>query len=564
MMKKIAAMLLVLTLTVSLFAGCASTGKPSGTNGAVTIGDRNEGNGAGDATPSLISGAVPLEGDLSEHWLCKEKTTLTILTYDGVNSSYEPPSNNLWFWQIMEAYTNVHIEWEVSPMSGYDEVLNTRLSAGVDLADIVMSTNSRATTNAGNNGIFIDLMPYWDTCFTNTKNYFDTIGTDLLSYITNPNGKVYALPNTMNPTEGHITFMYNTRWMEELGAEVPTTLDEFTQLMYKMQQAGDLNHNGFNDEVILTSANITNLMSVLGNAFNLEYYEGWDAFDADTNGHVFNEYTTENMRACLSYMNKLYEDGILDAEISYMSSDDMAEKIANDRVGCFVYYSGFAVSYGNLTSAGQDDPMGEWYTLGLPLASEWNNNQGYFVSRTLAYGNTGASITAECDNPELAAKWLDVLYADPTILWARVYGKEGETWKYDADKNVELIATDSSGQWDPYYLGVGQISLPFIQTTEEMAMDARQWYLDGCERIRQCKWINASIPKISIFSEDEAQLRDEVNSEVTAYWLEWRDKFVTGLVDIDTNWNTYVNSINGVGMQQLTEVWQMVYERLSE
>ena len=563
-MKRTIAMILALLMVLSLFAGCTNTPDDGGSVEPSRIGDRNEGDGKGDANPHLLQEGISLDGDLSKYWLCDEKQTLTILTYDGVNSSYRPPSNDLWFWQIMEDYTNVHIEWEVSPMSGYDEVLNTRLSAGVDLADIVMSTNARATTNAGNNGIFVDLAPYWDSCFTNTKHYFEEIDTDFLSYITNPNGKIYSLPNVMNPTEGHITFIYNTAWLKEMGEDVPTTLDEFTDLMYKMQQAGDLNHNGFNDEVCLTSSSMTILMSVLGNAFNLEIYEGWDAFDADLEGNVFNEYTTENMKACLTYMNKLYKDGILDNELSYMSADDMAEKIANDRVGCFVYYSGFAVSYGNLTTAGQDDPMGEHYTLGLPLASEWNNNEGYFVSRTLTYGNTGASITTECDNPELAAKWLDVLYADPNMLWARVYGKEGETWQWMDDGRVGLISTDGSGQWDPYYLGVGQISLPFIQTREESVIDARQWYIEQCDRIRECKWIDASIKKVSIFSEEEAELRDEVNSEVTAYWLEWRDKFVTGLADIDTDWNTYVNSINGVGLRQLTEVWQMVYDRLNQ
>lgn len=561
-MKRIVTLLLALLMLASLLVGCNTT--PTGPANSQTIGDRNESAGKGDASPHVLKeGVIDLNQDLSQYWLCDEKTTLTILTYDGANSSYRPPSNDLWFWQVMEAYTNVHIDWEIAPVSGYDEVLNTRLSAGVDLADIVMSTNSRATTNAGDNGIFIDLMPYWDSCFTNTKYYFEQLGTDLLSYITNPNGKVYALPNVMNPTEGHITFMYNTKWMEELGAKVPTTLDEFTALMQQMKAAGDLNHNGYDDEVVLTSSNITTMMSVLGNAFNLEIYEGWDAFGVGTDGKVYNEYTTENMKACLSYMNELYDAGIMDSEISYMSADDLGEKIANDRVGCFIYYSGFAVSYGMLTSDGQEDPMGEWYTLGLPLASEWNGNEGYFVSRTLAYGNTGASITNECKNPELAAKWLDVLYSDPTILWARVFGKEGETYEMNGD-SVSLIATGSGGQWDPYYLGVGQLSLPFIQTTEEMAMDARQWYMNQCQQIRECKWIDASIPKVSIFSEEEAMLRDEVNSEATAYWLEWRDKFVTGLADIDKDWDTYVNSINGVGMMQLTEVWQMVYDRLNQ
>lgn len=566
MMKKAAAILLAVILAASAFAGCANTDTPGGIAESYNIPQHNGVENAGDGNPTLAAAMNGKKYDLTPNWLCEEKTTLTILTYDAVNSNYLPPSNDLWFWQTLEEYTNVHIEWEVSPNAGYGEVLNTRLSAGVDLADIIMSTNTIATTNAGNNGIFIDLMPYWDTCFTNTKTYFDNIGTDLLTYITNPNGKVYALPNIMNPTEGHITFLYNTQWLEELGAEVPTTLDAFTELLYQMQQAGDLNHNGMDDEVILTSSTMTILMSVLGNAFNLEIYEGWDAFDADAKGNVISEYTSENMRACLSYMNQLYEDGILDSEINYMSDDSLGEKIANDRVGCFVFYSGFSIAYGNLTSAGQDDPLGEHYTLGMPLASEWNNNEGYFVQRTLAYGNTGASITAECENPELAAKWLDVLYADPNIMWIRCYGKEGETFQFNGQTgNLELIC-NADGSWSTRHLGIGQISLPFIQTTEELLSDklVYPWYLEQYERIRNCKWISASVPKVSIFSEEEAALRSEVNSEVSAYWFEWRDKLVTGLVNIDTDWNTYVSSINGVGMTQLTQVWQMVYDRLKQ
>lgn len=564
-MKRSITCVLAFVMLLSLLAGC---GKKTPVNKEPVVSQRIEyhnSDTSNSTNPALLTKGESLSGDLSAHWLCNEKTTLTVTTYDGVNSTYFPPSNDLWFWQLMEDYTNVHIEWEISPYAGYDEIINTRLSAGVDLSDIIMSNGVRATQNAGDNKVFIDLKPYWESCFPNTNEYFSEIGIDLKSCIENPNGAIYALPNVMNPTEGHITFMYNTQWMQELGAKVPTTLDEFTDLLHKMQEAGDLNHNGFDDEVVLTSSSLSILMSVLGNAFNLEQYEGWDAFDANSEGKVYAEYTTENMRECLKYINGLYSEGILDSEICYMNADDMGEKIANDRVGVFVYYSGFAISYGMLTTAGQADPMRECYTLGLPLASAWNNNEGYFVRRTVAYGNTGAAITSECKNPELAAKWLDTLYADPNVLWARVYGKEGETYRFSEDgKAVELLATNDKGEWNPYYLGIGQIALPFIQTNEESNLEARQWYLDQCDAIRECKWVSASVPKITVFSEEEASLRDEVNSEVTAYWYEWRDKFVIGLANIDTDWDTYVNSINSMGLNQLTVAWQAVYDRMNK
>ncbi len=571
-MKKITALLLVLAMAVTLFAGCgdkssapeapaAESSEEAAPQATTQISEHEAAEDV--ATPALVSGAVDLEGDLSSHWLCPEKQTLTILTYDGVNSSYEPPSNDLWFWQVMEKYTNVHIEWEVAPYSGYGEVVNTRLSGGVNLPDIVMSNGNRTTKNAGDNGVLIDLYPYWDSCFTNTKNYFDTLGLDFLTYIQNPTGEIYALPNAMSAKESHICFMYNTLWLKELGMEPPTTLDEFTNLMYAMQAAGDLNHNGLNDEICLTSSGVNILMSVLGNAFNLEQYEGWDAYNADENGVVYSEYTTENMRECLKYMNKLYADGVLDPEILATSADSMGEKIASDRVGCFVFYAGFAVSYGMLTSAGQQDPAGEWYTIGMPLASEWNGNEGYLVCRPLAFGNGGAAITYECTQRELAAKWLDTLYADPTILWARVYGKENETWKWGADGEVELIV-DENGDWDPTYLGVLQISLPFIQTQEEMVNDSREWYIHENDLLRECKWVSASVPKVSVFTEEEEEMKDDVYSDVGNYWLEWRDKFIAGIMDLDTDWDTYVNSINSVGMTQLTRVYQMVYDRLKD
>ena len=247
-----------------------------------------------------------------------------------------------------------------------------------------------------------------------------------------------------------------------------------------------------------------------------------------------------------------------------MSMDTLAEKIANDRIGCFVFYSGFAIGYGVLTPAGIEDPLSECFTLGLPLASEYNGNEGYFVRRTVAYGNSGASISSECENVELACRWLDVLYADPYIMWIRAYGKEGETYEIDENGEVRPIMDEDGNLADISQYGCGQLSLPFIQTTEELLLDKLpyEWYLEEYEQIRNCKWISASVPKVSIFSEEESELRDMCNSEVLTYWMESRDRFITGISDIDTEWEHYVSVMDQMGLGTLTQVWQSVYDRL--
>ena len=59
---------------------------------------------------------------------------------------------------------------------------------------------------------------------------------------------------------------------------------------------------------------------------------------------------------------------------------------------------------------------------------------------------------------------------------------------------------------------------------------------------------------------EKFDLRDDISIMRVA---QNRDVFTTLREedDIEKDWETYVNSINGVGLMQLTEAWQMVYDR---
>ena len=55
----------------------------------------------------LSSFAALAEGDTSKDtWLCDEKTTLTVLTYDAASNTMPAPSNDLSFWAWLEDYNN--------------------------------------------------------------------------------------------------------------------------------------------------------------------------------------------------------------------------------------------------------------------------------------------------------------------------------------------------------------------------------------------------------------------------------------------------------------------------
>ena len=509
--------------------------------------------------------ATPLKEGDPKTWLTGEKRTLTVLTNEGSGgSTYPPASNDLPFWQFMEEYTNVHIEWEIAPTTGYLEIINTRLSAGIDLPDIVMVNTLQVGENAGQNGLLVDLSQYWDTCFTKTQAYWESQGADLLTHISSENGSIYSLCGMTVPTENQIIFMYNTDWMEKLGAEVPTTLEEFTDLIYKMDAAGDLNGNGVDDELALSGGGITELMCALSTAFNLDVNPGtYDLFVADENGVVTDDYTSDNMKNCLTYIHQLYTDRVVDPEICGMNGNFLSEKLASDRVGVFAYYSTYAIIFGQMTDRGIEEPLAEHFTLGKPLASEHNGNQAYMIRSERALGSP-TGITKECKDVELACRWLDTLHADPHVINVRLYGIEGEDWVYDENGEVELIFPEDGSARNIEKKGCGQLPLVDFATKESLIADKVQypWYLEQYEHLREdYPWVSPSIVHLSLYSEEEDAVISDVGSDVKGMYGEHRDKFIKGQLDIEKDWDAYVTSMNKMGLDKLTAAWQSIYDR---
>ena len=333
-----------------------------------------------------------------------------------------------------------------------------------------------------------------------------------------------------------------------------------------MKEAGDLNGNGVDDEVVWSGAGVLDMFVALAHAFGIEYMNNEHAlYSADENGQVYDWWTTDNMKAMLTWLNQMYEEGLLDPEITVMKSANMNEKVTADRVGVCLYYSTFATTYGNMTSGGLAEPYSEQFTIGVPLASEWNNNEPKLVKQ-IRYGNRFTGISKDCDNVELAAKWLDVLVADPNALDVRCYGKEGETFYYDENGVAQIILPSDGSAWTLNPYGCGQIELVHFQIREQTNFSRANmapWWDEQYEVIRDEKfWMKPSIPKVGSKTDEEQMIYDMYWTELRAGWEEYRDKFITGELDIEADWDTFVATMEGLGLHELGEgCFQSIYDR---
>jgi putative aldouronate transport system substrate-binding protein len=63
-----------------------------------------------------------------------------------------------------------------------------------------------------------------------------------------------------------------------------------------------------------------------------------------------------------------------------------------------------------------------------------------------------------------------------------------------------------------------------------------------------------------VFTEDQSKVFGEVGPTVYGAVNEWFANFVIGNADVDADWDTYVQTLNDSGLEQLLEIYQAAYD----
>lgn len=552
-MKKLIAMLLALVMVLSL-AACNQPEQPKGTT------DPKPTN-----PPATQAPTDPPSWQV-EHptWLCEEKTTLSVYTKEGGSASAYM-NNDQFFWQWLEEYTNVHIEWVTVPGTDYTTSVSTKLASGEKLTDIILLNNVNIAQDAGYNEQIIDLAPYWEAgLFSNIQAYYEDGGATYKNMATNAEGAMYAIGGQGSPDANDVILYFNTDWMKQLNLEIPTTLDELTHVLRTMKAAGDLNGNGQDDEIILTSSSLNYFLAGIASAFGIEWAEdSLPNWSAGADGVVYNQYTTENMKAMMEWLATMYAEGIIDPELNTNKIKVVNEKVATDRVGACSMYVTYSTTWGNLTPDGLENPYSEQFTLGVALKSQYNNNKP-MLRRGLNGLNRFTGVTSDCENPELAAKWLDVLLADPLVIETRICGILGETYTKDANGTITIIP-NADGQFKPGDFGGGQIELPHMavygQTWYSRALLA-PWCAEQYDRyLASGEWHDPTVMQVKLLTEEEKMVYDTYYADFDAAFWEYTEKFLMGQLDVAEGWDDYVKTLEALGLEDLTGLYQSIHDR---
>ena len=542
MRKKLLSVVLAAVMTVSVCA-CGNTQKPVNSSESET---KQSEVASSDTTP--VQSEVVEEKSL--YPLVDEPITLKGVVLG--TTQYE----DLIVWDVVEEITGVNFEW----ITIDTEAINTYLAGDWEfdfihsrkLADSIVSDYGVLGGRFADYNDYLDLMP-------NLQKTFEEY-PEAKKVVTESNGEMYALPYIeASATATQVRPYYRTDLLEKYDIPVPKTTEELYQALktYK-EKNGTAGFSAFG----LAETGYWGIM--LYSAFGTSVQPD---FEDDGTGNVVFNRTSEQYKHYLEYMNKLYEEELIQQE--FLTFDN-AKAVGLASSGDTVFYAQEAHSLG--VDIFED---GQFHLDCLaPLTSEYSDDQEILAQLIASKG--GMYLNAESKYLEILAQVFDIMYATEEVVegsglkgMSFCYGIEGKDYiKNEADGTYELVTPEGFESFTKYQYGTLIIDnagratdLEGYVTSTPGNGQARQFGFRDNVFPYACDESKVFPTSFLKFTPEEQDVITAKYTDIKKHVTEMRDKFLTGVADIETEWDDYCKAIETMGIEEVLDVYQAAYDR---
>lgn len=470
----------------------------------------------------------------------------------------------------VEQVAGVDITWEVI-WTDWNQLKSTRFAAG-DIPDILINATSDSdyTTYSG---LFLELTDLIESSAPNVKAMFEE-EPDTLSLAKTLEGEIYGLPKFQGkwPDCNGVMFI-NKVWLDQLGLAVPTTLSEVHDVLVAFRD-NDCNGNGDpSDEVPLDfngwfggAYSLTNLIGSWG--IQLVNW-GSDAYFAE-DGQIKNYAVDVRYKAMMKWLASLEAEGLINPnaitnDYSMFQSLSRGDGDGNALVGMVMGWE-------------QTDKFGpvlhEQYVPCGPFVNDIDPDYEGIEPRWtydfsgLNLSSNRACISAKCENPEAAMRFLDTLYRYDYSVQGLFGGIADGNVAQTGENSFKVLpppeGTDA-GTWKWTSTFADNAPMYIRRSTEiEMAQDMtyaleeREQYKEAIARIDMSK---EYYPQMFMrYSNDDQNTLAQLQAGITSITDSWWGIWLTGEADIDDTWDDYVAEVNAAGLEQVLAIRQAAYD----
>ncbi len=545
MHKKKKQILILMLAAMTFMSACSAAPSESDT------GDGGEGGGsttAGDDGSGELDLTIPGEYTLP---LVDEPTTITWATVENwyPNASY---NDNLPIHQIIAETTNITIEWEVLPDAQYTTSMQTRLAAGNDLPDILRVPGGNPV-GYGQQKLLIPLNDLISEHGYGVKQVFEQYPL-AASYMKGGDGNYYGLAPIIIESSMWMPryLVMREDWLNDLGLDTPETTEDWVEVLTAFRD-NDMNGNGDpSDEIPYASDPLA-----FGGAFGLHLMYSSDDFFATEEGEVYYQPIDPRMKELLTFLNELYEEGLLNPDYGNPDSESESSLITQGIVGASYQHADLAMSYGTMLRDSIDDDA--WLVAVAPPEGP-NGDQSIEGYGTVDMGYQ--SISKDCENPEAAFKLMDWFWTEEGKKYM-AYGIEDVSYEYD--ENNEIVYTEEAltftdgvsaflrtlGAWP---------TTPWVQQERSYILQLEndpKWGVAAAEETLHPYYVE---PFPMLLSTDDEQqqmavpledIRTHVNENIT--------KFILGTRPLE-EFDIFVSEVEGIGLQEILNIKQAQWD----
>lgn len=515
-----------------------------------------------------------LEGLTTELPITEEPVTLSyFFGFEGSTLNYidggTMEGHQVWKW-LME---NSGVNFELNIVNKMQETDQFNLiMAGGDYPDMVPAADYNAGVEAAyEEDIYLELGDYLEE---NMPNYWKIVHSDQNLLRNVQDGEkflaIYAIKDQVANPGGSGTFI-RMDWLEDLGMDVPQTYDELTEVLraFKTEKGATEPMSLFNTVSMqngLLMGGFGSLAELSSNGMGSDFAAAFYQED----GNVIYGATADGTRKYLSWLHKLNEEGLINFENMQNRetnpfSDLNAGAASDGSTGYIFTNQPFGGEYSNMSA----DANCNWWP--VPDVAEEAGAVIPFNEEINLKDMTSIAITTNCENVDVALQVLDYGYSyEGSLLYnfgfQKGSGHDVETW--DFDENGEPVFDEAA------LLDVAEATniASGVIATKDLAgivFDTRLAFSFG-ERELSCFDAWNSNKTASNILGSATTLNAEENAEASALYSDILTyvatevlKFINGTLDVDDDavWDSYVSSIEDMGIDELTEIIQGAYDR---
>ena len=459
------------------------------------------------------------------------------------------------------SFTDLPLGKELQERTGYnlkmvhveDNTAMNLLLAGGDFPDIIGFNWQLAYTGGEPKAIEDGVIYGMSEEFVkeNAPDYWKVLNEnpDLLKQVKTPSGDIYGFAFILGDEllKGGYGLIIRDDWAEEIGIKEPETADEFYQMLKAMKE-----EKGVEIPLSINNDTLSSLLDrgIITSPFNLVTRDVYV-----DNGEVKLGFAQEEYKDVLTWLHKLYKEGLLDPNFATVDQQTVTSNMLTGKSGVSAGACGSILGTWLTTNKNVDN----YSLVGIKnLVANKGETPMFGHYNTDVVGGVTV-ISTECEDREAAANYLNYGYTDEGHMLYN-FGIEGKSYEMVEGKPIftDLVMNNPDGLTIQQALSEYQLAYgngPFVQDKDYLL----QYYNTDEQKEALSKWSdnnakNYKLPRITIGAEEVGEY-SSLFSDIKTYRDEMTIKFVVGSEPLE-NFDKYLNTLNSMGIERLTQIIQ--------